>query len=115
MLLLQTDIVFKFCTEVMTTFMFLYRKRYTLDDFICKIKAPQATYPATAIICLCVKVFVAKMSGKKLMEGQITILNQILIISMHIASLFKRPCYLFKLWSGNENMGVFRAGNSVKI
>ena len=55
------------------------------------------------------------MSGKKIMEGQITILNQILIISMHIASLIKRPCYLLKLSSGNENMGVSRADNSVKI
>ena len=47
------------------------------------------------------------MSGKKMTEGQITILNpdldningqikilnQILIISMHIASLVKRPRY----------------------
>ena len=39
-------------------------------------------------------------------EGQIIILNQILIISMHIASLVKRPCYLLKLSSRNENMGV---------
>ena len=38
-------------------------------------------------------------------EGQITILNQILIISMHIASLVKRPCYLLKLSSGNKNIG----------
>ena len=38
--------------------------------------------PAIAIICLCIKVIVAKMSGKKMMKGQITILNQILIISM---------------------------------
>ena len=29
-----------------------------------------------------VKVIVAKMSGKKMTEGQITVLNQILIISM---------------------------------
>ena len=43
-------------------------------------------------------------------EGQITIL-----ISMHIASLVKRPCYLLKLSSGKENMGVSRADNSVKI
>ena len=42
-------------------------------------------------------------------EGQITILNQILIISMHIASLVKRPCYLLKLSSRNENMGVSQA------
>ena len=45
----------------------------------------------------------------------VTILNQILIISMHIASLVKRPCYLLKLSSGNENMGVSEADNSVKI
>ena len=55
------------------------------------------------------------MSGKKMTERQITILNQILIISMHIASFVKRPCYLLKLSSGNENMGVSRADNSVKI
>ena len=48
-------------------------------------------------------------------EGQITILNQILIISMHIACLVKRPRYLLKLSSGNENMGVSRADNSVKF
>ena len=30
-------------------------------------------------------------------NGQIIILKQILIISMHIASLVKRPCYLLKL------------------
>ena len=48
-------------------------------------------------------------------EGQVTILNQILIISMHIASLVKRPCYLLKLSSRNENMGVSRADNSVKF
>ena len=48
-------------------------------------------------------------------NGQITILNQILILSMHIASLIKRPCYLLKLWSGNDNMGVSRAENSIKI
>ena len=46
---------------------------------------------------------------------QIKILNQILIISMHIASLVKRPCYLLKLSSRNENMGVSRADDSVKI
>ena len=34
---------------------------------------------------------------------------------MHIASLVKIPCYLHKLSSGNENMGVFWAGKSVKI
>ena len=48
-------------------------------------------------------------------EGQITILNPILIISMHIASLVKRLCYLLKLSSGNENMGVSQADNSIKI
>ena len=47
-------------------------------------------------------------------NGQITILNQI-FISMHIASLVKRPCYLLKLSFGNESMGVSRADNSVKI
>ena len=47
-------------------------------------------------------------------NGQITILKQILIISMHIASLVKRPCYLLKLSSRNENMDVPRADNSVK-
>ena len=31
-----------------------------------KIKAPQAQYPATAIMCLCIKDIVAKMSGKKM-------------------------------------------------
>ena len=54
------------------------------------------------------------MSGKKMTEGQITILKQILIIAMHIASLVKRPCYLLKLSSRNENMDVSRADNSVK-
>ena len=34
---------------------------------------------------------------------------------MHIASLVKIPCYLLKLSSGNENMGMYRADNSVKI
>ena len=34
---------------------------------------------------------------------------------MHIASLVKIPCYLLKLLSGNENMGVSRADNSVNI
>ena len=34
---------------------------------------------------------------------------------MHIASFVKIPCYLLKLSSGNENMGVSRADNSVKI
>ena len=48
-------------------------------------------------------------------NGQITILKQILIISMHIASLVKRPCYLLKLSFRNENMDMSRAENSVKI
>ena len=48
-------------------------------------------------------------------NGQITNLNQILIISMHIASLVKRTCYLLKLSSGNENMSVSQADNSVKV
>ena len=36
-------------------------------------------------------------------------------MSMHIASLVKIPCYLINLSSGNENMGVSRADNSIKI
>ena len=48
-------------------------------------------------------------------NGQIIIQNQILIISMHITSLVKIPCYLLKLSSGNKNIGVFWADNSVKI
>ena len=38
-----------------------------------------------------------------------------LLMSRHIASLVKIPCYLLKLSSRNENMGVSRADNSVKI
>ena len=34
---------------------------------------------------------------------------------MHIACLVKIPCYLLKLSSGNENMGVSQANNFVKI
>ena len=34
---------------------------------------------------------------------------------MHIASWVKIPCYLLKLSSGNENMGVSQADNSVQI
>ena len=37
------------------------------------------------------------------------------LMSMYIANLVKIPCYLLKLLSGNENMGVSRADNSVKI
>ena len=48
-------------------------------------------------------------------NGQITILKQILIISMHIASLANRPCYLLKLSSRNEKMDVSRADNSIQI
>ena len=33
----------------------------------------------------------------------------------YITSLVKIPCYLLKLSSGNENVGVSRADNSVKI
>ena len=44
-------------------------------------------------------------------NGQITILNQILIILMHTASLVRRS-YLLKLSSGNKNMGVSWADNS---
>ena len=36
-------------------------------------------------------------------------------MSMHIASLDKIPCYLLKLSSGNDNMGMSWADNSVKI
>ena len=41
--------------------------------------------------------------------------NQISLMSIFIASLVKIPCYLLKLLSGNEIMGVFGADNSVKI
>ena len=44
----------------------------------------------------------------------LAIKKEVSSISMHIASLVKIPCYLFKLSSGNENMGVSRADNSVK-
>ena len=36
-------------------------------------------------------------------------------MSIHTASLVKIPCYLLKLSSGNENMGMSLADNSVKI
>ena len=36
-------------------------------------------------------------------------------MSMHKASLMKILCYLLKLSSGNKNMGVWRADNSVKL
>ena len=41
--------------------------------------------------------------------------NQISLMSIHRASLVKIPCYLLKLSSGNENMGVSQADYSVKI
>ena len=41
--------------------------------------------------------------------------NLISLLSIHIASLVKIPCYLLKLSSVNENMDVSRADNSVKI
>ena len=36
-------------------------------------------------------------------------------MSIHIASLVEIPCYLLKLSSGKENMGVSWADNSLKI
>ena len=36
-------------------------------------------------------------------------------MSMHIASLVKIPCYLLKLSSGNENMGVSQEDSFVEI
>ena len=41
--------------------------------------------------------------------------NQISLMSMHKASVVKIPCYLLKLSSRNENMGVSLADNSIKI
>ena len=38
-----------------------------------------------------------------------------LLNAMYIASLMKIPCYLLKLSSGNENMGMSQADLSVKI
>ena len=35
-------------------------------------------------------------------------------INAYSKPLVKRPCYLLQLSSGNENMGVSRADNSVK-
>ena len=40
--------------------------------------------------------------------------NQISLMSMHTASSVKIPCYLLKLSSENENMGMSRADNSIK-
>ena len=45
-------------------------------------KSTASIIPAIAIICLCIKVIIAKLSGKKMTEGQTTILNQIFTISM---------------------------------
>ena len=36
-------------------------------------------------------------------------------MSIYIVNLVKFPCYLLKLSSGNENMGVSRADHSVKV
>ena len=58
----------------------------------------------------------ADNSGKKFDEiCPLAIPNQISLMSMHTASLVKIPCNLLKLPSGNENMGMSRADNSVKI
>ena len=46
---------------------------------------------------------------------QLAIPYQISLMSIYIASLVIIPCYLLKLSPRNENMGVFRADNSVKI
>ena len=45
----------------------------------------------------------------------LAIRNQISTISMHIPSLVKTHWCLFKLSSGNENMGASRADNSITI
>ena len=45
----------------------------------------------------------------------LAILNQIYAVSMHIQSLVKILWCLFKLSSGNENMGMSRADNSINI
>ena len=37
------------------------------------------------------------------------------LMSMHIASLDKIPCYILKLSSRNKNMGLSRTDNAVKI
>ena len=41
--------------------------------------------------------------------------NLISLLSIHITSLVKIPCYLLKLSSGNENMGVSPADNTIKF
>ena len=45
----------------------------------------------------------------------LAIKNQTSFISMHVPSLVKIPWYLLKLSSGNENMSMSWADNSVKI
>ena len=42
-------------------------------------------------------------------DNPLAIPKQISLRLMHIESLVKIPCYLLKLSSGNENMGVSRA------
>ena len=46
---------------------------------------------------------------------RLAIPNQISFISINVPSLVKIPWQFLKLSSGNENMGMFRADNSVKI
>ena len=41
--------------------------------------------------------------------------NQTSLISMHVLSLVKIPWHLLKLSSGNKNMGMSQADNSIKI
>ena len=36
-------------------------------------------------------------------------------MSIYITSLVKIPCYLLKLWPGNENMGMSWEDNSIKF
>ena len=48
-------------------------------------------------------------------DNSLAIPNLISLLSIHIASLVKIPCYLLKLSSGNENIGMSRADNSVNI
>ena len=56
------------------------------DDTLKKKKKKERNKSTASIIPrhsnLCIKVIAGKMSGKKMTEGQITILNLILIISM---------------------------------
>ena len=49
-----------------------------------------------------------KFKLAKMVAKEKKILVRTLIISMHIASLVKKPCYLLKLSSRNKNMGVSR-------